>query len=103
MTTIYVTPRGQSQKTIHMDEDDVHQVILDWSEWLGSSTIASAAWEKSPTSLTLSNEANTTTTATNYLTAGDGYEDSEFKLKCTITTADSPARKESRTILIRII
>lgn len=40
---------------------------LDWSDFLGTDTIATSTWSVSPTGPTLSNAANTTTTATVFM------------------------------------
>jgi hypothetical protein len=87
-------------RTLEKDEDDTIRVVFDWSKWLGSSTIASAAWEND-SGVTLASASSTTTKATNYVSGG--VEDCEYWLKNTITTDDIPARVESRSVQIRVV
>jgi len=70
---------------------------IDWSTWLSTDTISSAAWTV-PTGLTQVSVSNTTTAATIWLsggTAGTAYE-----VICRITTATG--RIDDRTIGIEV-
>lgn len=89
-----------SMKTVEKDEDDKIRVVLDWSKWLGSSEIASSAWEVD-SGVTTASESNTTTTATVYVLGGT--YDCEYWAKNTITTNDSPTRIESRSVRVRVV
>jgi hypothetical protein len=69
--TIYVLEQGKvvtrglgqsgQHPVLYLDEDEKLSVSVDWSEWLGTDTIASVTNEATLT--TVSNAANTTTTA----------------------------------------
>jgi len=70
---------------------------IDWTTWLSTDTISSAAWTV-PTGLTQVSVSNTTTAATIWLsggTAGTVYE-----VVCRITTASG--RIDDRTIGIEV-
>lgn len=85
----------------YKDEDDKRIVTLNWTSWLGVSTITSVAWEETTGTITISNTSNTTTTATAYLSGGSNGVD--YFIKCTITTADTVARIESRTFTLKVL
>jgi len=57
--------RGIGQKStgaiLELDLDETLPISVDWSDWLGTDTISSVTNE--PTSVSVSNESNTTTTA----------------------------------------
>lgn len=81
------------------DPDGIRRVIVDFSEWLGSSEIASASWTV-PSGVTGANSSETTTTATNYFSGGtDGQE---YTIKVCITTNDAVARVKCVSFLLRI-
>lgn len=87
--------------SVYMEKDTKPQVVVDWEDWLGGSTIASVAWDVVPGgSLTVSDTENTTTQASCYLNGGQW--DAEYALQCKITTADTVARIESRTIRVNV-
>jgi hypothetical protein len=86
---------------IRKDEDDKVVVTIDWSGWLGSSTIASVAWDEPSNNLTISNESETTTATTAYLSGGTNGRD--YWVQVAITTADAVARIESRWIEVRVM
>ncbi len=88
--TVYVLEQGKvvtrglgmsgQYPVLYLDEDEKLSVAVDWSEWLGTDTIASVTNET--TLVTASNEANTTTTASFLLNSRyNGY------LEHRITTA----------------
>lgn len=54
-------PRGRAA-VLSLDDNETLNVSLDWSEWLGTDTIASVS--NVGTGVTLSGASNTTTTAT---------------------------------------
>lgn len=60
-----ISARGLGQSgqdpILYLDEDEKLSVSIDWSQWLGSDTIASV--ENETTLATVTNEANDTTTA----------------------------------------
>ncbi len=81
------------------DPDGKRRVIVDYSDWLGASQIASVAWTV-PTGITASGDTNSTTTATNYFSGGtDGQE---YTIKCCATTNDSPTRIKCCTFAIQV-
>jgi hypothetical protein len=83
--------------TYTKDPDATLDYVLDWSTWLGSDTITSAAYTV-PDGLTKASESNTTTTATVWLSGGtDGA--SHF-VTCRVVTAGG--RTDDRSILIRV-
>jgi len=66
--------RGIGQKSsgaiLELDNDETLPVSIDWSDWLGTDTIASVVNEA--TSVTVSNASNTTTTAAFSLSGSPG-------------------------------
>lgn len=80
--------------------DDKIIVPLDWSDFLGSAQISTVTWE-ADSGITLSDESNTTSTTTNYVSGGTKGND--YNLRCTITTNETVARTESRNIEIRVV
>ena len=81
------------------DPDGKLRVIVDWSAWLGSATIASVAWTV-PSGLTEAATSNTTTTATVFLSGGtDGQE---YTVKCCITTDDAETRIKCRSFHVAV-
>ena len=77
------------------DPDAVLDYEADWSAWLGSDTIESSSWTV-PTGLTKDSEANTTTTATVWLSGGTA--ETIYDVINRIVTAGG--RTEDRTIKI---
>lgn len=51
-------------------EDSTEELVLNWSDQLGSDTISTSTWEAK--GVTLSSESNTTTTATVFVTGASG-------------------------------
>ena len=80
--------------------DDKTPIPLDWSDFLGDAEISTVTWE-ADSGITLSDESNTSTTATNYVSGGTLGND--YNLRCTVTTNESVARIESRSIEIRVV
>ena len=75
------------------------KIKIDWSEWLNGSTIASVTWLATPTSITIS---NTSFTAAGVLTAYINTTTDQLRgwVKATITTSDTVAEVESRSIRV---
>ena len=71
---------------------------INWATWLGTDTIATATWTV-PTGLTKSSQANTTTTATAWLSGG--VVGQTYDVVNTITTA--AGRTDYRTVQIIVI
>lgn len=82
------------------DPDDTIKMVWDWSDWLGSATIASVAYDLS-SGISQANSSNTNTTNTNYISGG--VLDGEYFVKATITTDDAVPRIESRTQMVRVV
>lgn len=87
---------------------DLHQLVsdkldytMDFTSWLDlvSDTISSVTWTI-PADLTASNQSNTTTTATTYLTGGTRGQ--VYRIDCQITTAASPARIKTASFNLKI-
>lgn len=70
---------------------------VDWSAWLGSDTIASAAWAV-PAGLTVEAQTHTTTSATVWLSGGTLGE--TYALVNQVTTAGG--RVDERTLTIEV-
>lgn len=71
--------------------------VMDWSDWLGTDTIASSTWV-TPAGLTATAPTNTTTTATVWLEAGT--VGTQYLVTNRITTAGG--RTNDRSILIQV-
>jgi hypothetical protein len=86
---------------LHQGVTDKLDYTLNFASWLGlvSDTIASVAWSI-PADLTASNQSNTTTTMTTYLTGGKMGE--TYTITGTITTAASPARIKAASFSLKI-
>lgn len=81
------------------DPLDTRQLSIDYSDWLGSSTINAVSWVV-PTGITESSSSFSTTIATNYLSGGtDGQE---YEVACTITTADAVPRLKTQRVLVQV-
>ena len=87
-----------SNPTLIKDPLDKRKITIDFSTWLGSSTIASAAWITA--GLTADNDSETTTSAINYLSGGSDGD--EVEIACTITTADGVPRLKTQRFLMRV-
>ena len=97
--TIYVYI-GDSMETRYKSPDGVKKQVIDWSPWLGTSTISSVTWDSSP-NLTFGDNSNTNQTATTYISGGELNQ--EYRVDCKIVTADSPARTEERSFILNIV
>lgn len=84
-------------RTFIHDPQAVLDYKLDWSDWLGADTIASATWTV-PSGLTQTAASNTTTTATVWLS--EGTAGNSYSVVSTIVTADG--RTDERTIILRV-
>lgn len=82
-----VNSRGLSfadgKHRLFLDGDDVLDVSVDWSRWLGSDTISTSTFT-SDGGASIDSSSNTTTTATVTLSGEDGTSEIEHK----ITTAN---------------
>jgi len=84
--------------TFLKDPDSTLDYTLDWSAWLQGDTITSSTWTV-PAGLTQESAANTTTTATIWLSGGTAGKD-YVVTNSIVTTA---GRIEDRSIRIRVI
>lgn len=78
---------------------DILDYIWDWSNWLGSDTIASSSFTVQ-TGLTADSDSNTATTATVWLSGGTPGENYEV-IDC-IVTANTPARTKSKRATMKV-
>ena len=83
-----------------IDPLDKRKVTVDFTTWLGSSTIASVAWVV-PSGITQSNASNTQTAATNYFEPVVATE-KEYEIAVTATTADAVPRNKTQRFLLRV-
>jgi len=82
------------------DAADRRIITGDFSDWLGEdANINSVAWDV-PTGITESNSSNQAKTATNYFSGGT--DETEYTIKCTITTDESVARIKSHSFILSI-
>lgn len=79
------------------DPDAVLDYQVDWSVWLGDDTIASSTWIV-PDGITKGFDANTTTTATIWLSGG--IAGLNYTITNRITTDNG--RTDDRTITIQV-
>lgn len=86
---------------LHQTVTDKLDYTLHFESWLSlvSDTIDSVAWTI-PAELTASNQSNTTTTMTTYLTGGVSGQ--RYVITGTITTAASPARTKAASFGLTI-
>ena len=84
-------------QTFIKDPDATLDYQVDWSDWLSSDTIASVSWVV-PSGITNDSTANTTTTATIWLSGGS--LGSAYRVVCRIVTA--AGRTADRTLHIKV-
>ncbi|MEE9158934.1 MAG: hypothetical protein V3U60_11170 [Gammaproteobacteria bacterium] len=88
-----------SCEVFQKDIGGTRRVIVDYSSWLGSSEVASAAWTV-PSGVTQANSSITSSTAINYFSGGtDGQQ---YEIKVCITTNDAAPRIKCVTFLIDV-
>ena len=88
-----------SCQVFQKDVDGKRRIIIDWSDWLDGSEVASAVWTV-PSQLTESSSSKSVTTTTNYFSGGtDGRE---YEIKCCMTTNDAVPRIRCITFSIEI-
>lgn len=86
---------------ITMDPRDKRRVTVDFTDWLGTSIIASVNWVV-PTGVTASDASNTTTAATNYFEAVSDTIENEYEIVCEAVTADSVPREKNKRFTLRV-
>ena len=79
------------------DPNAVLDYMVDWSDWLGTDTIASVTWTV-PTGITKTSQTNTTTTATAWMSGGS--VGSDYALGCKVVTAGG--RTDERTLVLQV-
>jgi len=79
------------------DPDAKLDYAVDWSDWLGSDTIATSTWAVS-TGITVVSSLNTTTVATIWLSGGTAGE--TYLATNRIVTA--AGRQDERTLVIMV-
>jgi len=73
---------------------------VSWTNWLsGSEVIAESNWEL-PDDLTLEDEESTDSTATAYISGGQGG--ASYTVKNTITTDSTPPKTDARSFTLYI-
>ena len=88
-------------KVFEMDPRDKRLVTVDFSQWLGTSTINTAVWVV-PSGLTNSDEGTTTTTAYTYFESVNDQAENEYEVICEITTNDAVSREKNQRFLLRV-
>lgn len=93
--TAFIYPSSSSIPYIDKDPNDVLDYTVDWETWLGADTITGTpSWAIDPSGeLSIASQANTTTTATVFLsggTAGDTYS-----VRCRIVTTGGRTKDQS--------
>ena len=83
--------------TFEKDPEAVLDYQVDWSDWLGTDTIAASTWTV-PSGITKDSDTNTTTTATFWLSGGTAGEN--YKLVNHIVTVGG--REDDRTITVQV-
>lgn len=84
--------------TFIKDPDSVLDYAVDWSDWLGTDTIATSSWTV-PTGITNDSDSNTTTVATVFLSGGTIGQ--RYDLVNRITTAAGRTADRTITIIVR--
>lgn len=81
------------------DPDAVEEVVLDWTTYLGSDTIATSTWPVTPSGIA-SDFSNTTTTATVLLSGGTAGQSYDFINR--VTTNGPPSRTYDWELIVRV-
>lgn len=92
--------------TIDKDPDADKPYAFDWSQWLGEAIINTSTWEVSPTSTTSplvieSDDITNAGTGTQVRVTG-GEAGTTYRLTNRVTTNESPARIDDRTLLVKV-
>lgn len=82
------------------DPDSRLDFTFDWTDWLGTDAIVSIAPAVDVGTATIFSSAHNGKIATVWLTGGTLGE--VLQLRCRITTANTPARIEDRTMFLRV-
>ena len=99
--TTYVAGQSHPAGPLPKDPDATVPFTFNWSAWLGDSAeISSVAWDV-PAGLTQESASSTATTATVYLSGGTAG--STYTVRCRVTTNESPARVDDRSLLVRVV
>jgi len=86
-----------SNTVFRKDVDAILDYQIDWSDWLGSDTIATSTWTI-PSGITQDSATNTNTTATVWLSGGTAG--TAYTLTNRITTAAGRTQDQSIVILV---
>ena len=73
----------------------------DWSNWLAAGETIASVVITAQAGLTVSSQSNTTTTVTAWLTGG--VAQTIYTVACRITTNNTPARIDERSIIITCV
>lgn len=89
--------------TIEKDPNAVLDYKFDWSDWLAVGETITSASVTATTGLTVDSSSitDTSTSVTVWLSGGTPQVD--YTLRCRVTTSNSPARVDDRSVLIRVI
>lgn len=80
-----------------LDPLEKRKMTINFTDWLGGSTIASTSWVV-PAGLTQESDSYTATAAINYFSGGT--LGSDYEIACTITTADAVPRQKTQRFTI---
>lgn len=88
------------------DPEAILDYTVDWAAWLGTDTIASVTWTlptipEGGVGIVKESQANTTTTATIWISAQAGTAGSVYTVECKITTAGG--RTDERSFTVRVV
>lgn len=90
------------QYMVPKDPQEVIDYTVDWAAELGTGEQISGTpvWTV-PSGITKDSQANTTTTATVWLSGGTAGN--EYEIACKISTNNSPARTHEKTIVVPVL
>jgi len=84
--------------TFTKDPDAILDYIFDWSDWLATGEVITAAVISVPTGLTIVSQTKTATEAIAWISGGTA--NTTYRVECKITTNSS--RTDVRAIQIRV-
>jgi hypothetical protein len=85
--------RGTLVEAPPKDPDANLDYTIDWTQWLGTDTIAASLWEVSSTDLIIGNDSKTNTATTVWLSGGLAGQ--VYKVTNRITTAEGRIQDQS--------
>ena len=79
--------------------DELLDLTVDWTSWLGQDTIASSAWQSD--GITLTNAASDQTSATVWVDGSTGTVGSKYTVRNVVTTA--AGRTGARSVVVSVV